>query len=206
MLTLSVPPAVTAATGVDALSHAIESYTNSVSDVPTDLASLEAIRLIAKSLPAAVADGKNLKAREGMCMACVLIGLAYRNTRLGALHAITGPFCGYYEVAHGVANAILLPHVMRFNAPGNFEKFANVAVALGASPKGRTTRELAYLAADLVADMLVDVNLPSDFKAMNLDKSKLPTIAKEAAKSANMNINPRAGSEKDLLAICEMTF
>ena len=206
LLTVSVPPAVTAATGVDALSHAIESYTNSVSDIPMDLASLEAVRLIGKALPAAVAKGNNLKAREDMCMACVLIGLAYRNTRLGILHAITGPFCGYYEVAHGVANAILLPHVMRYNAPGNFEKFANIALALGAPAEGYTQRELAFMSADLVADLLEDVSLPADFKAMNLDAGKLPDVCKEAVKSANLLINPRAATEKDLLAICEMTF
>jgi alcohol dehydrogenase len=205
-LTVSVPPAVTAATGVDALSHAIESYTNTISGVPTDLASLEAIRLIAKSLPAAVANGKNLKAREDMCLSCVLIGLAYRNTRLGVLHAITGPFCGYYEVAHGVANAILLPHVMRYNARGNYEKFANVAIALGASVEGLTQRELALSSAGLVEKLLEDVGLPADFKAMNLDADKLPAIAREAAKSANLAINPRAAAEKDLLAICEKAF
>jgi alcohol dehydrogenase class IV len=170
------------------------------------MASLEAIRLIAKSLPAAVANGKNLKAREDMCLSCVLIGLAYRNTRLGVLHAITGPFCGYYEVAHGVANAILLPRVMRYNARGNYEKFANVAIAMGASAEGLTQRELALLSADLVEKLLEDVCLPPDFKAMNLDANKLPAIAKEAAKSANLAINPRAAAEKDLLAICEMAF
>jgi len=206
LLTVSVPPGVTAATGVDALSHAIESYTNTASDLPMDLASLEAIRLIGESLPAAVANGKNLKAREDMCMACVLIGLAYRNTRLGILHAITGPFCGYFDVAHGVANAILLPHVMRYNAPGNFEKFANIAVALGAPVEGYTQRELAFMAADLVADLLVDVSLPADFKAMGLDAGKLQDIAREAAKSANLLINPRSATERDLLTICEMTF
>ena len=206
LLTLSVPAAVTAATGVDALSHAIESYTNTVSDIPTDLASLEAIRLIGQSLPAAVANGKNLKAREDMCMACVLIGLAYRNTRLGVLHAITGPFCGYYEVAHGVANAIILPHVMRYNAPGNFAKFAEVAKALGVAAEGLSERELALKAADAVRDLLEDVNLPADFKGMKLDESKLPAIAEEAAKSGNLAINPRAAKVQDLLDICKKTF
>jgi alcohol dehydrogenase len=206
LLTLSVPPYVTAATGMDALSHAIESYTNTVSGVPTDLASLEAVRLIGRALPAAVANGKNLKAREDMCLACVLIGLAYRNTRLGALHAITGPFCGYYDVAHGVANAILLPHVMRFNARGNVEKFADIAKALGIPEKGRTLRELALLSADAVAWMLEDVGLPADFKAMALDAGMLPAIAKEAAKSANIAINPRTATEEDLLAICMKAF
>ena len=206
LLTVSVPAAVTAATGMDALSHAIESYTNTVSDLPHDLASLEAIRLIGKALPAAVANGKNLKAREDMCMACLLIGLAYRNTRLGALHAIVGPFCGYYEVTHGVACAILLPHVMRYNAPGNYEKYANIAKALGVPDDGYSQRELALLSADLTADLLEDVGLPADFKAMNLDRGLLPTVANEAAKSANMAINPRSATEKDLLAICELTF
>ena len=206
LLTLTVPPAVTAATGMDALSHAIESYTNTVSDIPTDLASLEAIRLIGRNLPAAVANGKNIKARENMCMACVLVGLAYRNTRLGILHAITGPFCGHYEVAHGVANAILLPHVMRYNALGNYEKFAAVAKALGVSGKGLTEREMALKAADAVADLLKDVELPADFKAMNLDANKLPAITKEAVRSANLAVNPRVAGEKDLLAICQKTF
>jgi 1,3-propanediol dehydrogenase len=191
---------------MDALSHAVESYTNTASWLPTDMASMEAIRLIGRALPAAVANGGNLKAREDMCMACVLIGLAYRNTRLGMLHAITGPFCGYYDVAHGVANAILLPHVMRFNAPGCYEKFADIAMALGAPNGARTRRELAMLSADLAAELLEDVGLPSDFRGMGLDAGLLPTVAREAAKSANMAINPRATTEKDLLAICEKMF
>jgi len=141
-----------------------------------------------------------------MCLACVLIGLAYRNTRLGVLHAITGPFCGYYDVAHGVANAILLPHVMRFNAVGNYEKFASIAKALGASGEGYTQRELALLAADLTAGLLEDVGIAPDFKGMQLDAGKLPAIVKEAAKSANLAINPRVATEKDLLAICEKAF
>ena len=139
-------------------------------------------------------------------MSCVLIGLAYRNTRLGALHAITGPFCGYYEVAHGVANAILLPHVMRYNAPGNYEKFANIARALGVPDEGYSTRELALMAADAVSDLLEDTGLPADFKAMNLDRALLETVAKEAAKSANIAINPCNATEQDLLTICELTF
>ena len=206
LLTRTVPPSVTAATGMDALSHAIESYTNTVSATPTDLASLEAIRLIGRALPAAVANGNNLKAREDMCLACVLIGLAYRNTRLGILHAITGPFCAYYEVAHGIANAILLPHVMRFNAPGDFGKFAQIALALGAPDTGNAQRELALLSADLVSTLLADVGLPIDFSAMELDADKLPQIAQEAAKSANLAINPRAATAEDLQAICLKTM
>ncbi len=205
-LTISLPAKVTAATGIDALSHAIESYTNTVSATPMDLASLEAVRLIGKSLPAAVANGKNIGAREDMCMACVLIGLAYRNTRLGILHAVTGPFCGHYEIAHGIANAILLPHVMRYNAPGNYKKFADVAKALGVVDSGLNERQLAMKAADAVEELLTAVNIPLNFKSMNLDESRLPAICEDAAKSGNLAINPRTAVAADLLEICKKAF
>jgi alcohol dehydrogenase class IV len=206
LLTLSMPAYVTAATGMDALSHAIESYTNTITKDPTEITALEAIRMIGANLPAAVANGRNMEARERMCMACVLTGIAYRNTRLGILHAITGPFCGYYEVAHGVANSVLLPHVMRFNMHGNYKKFAAIAEALGVSAKDKNVRQLAEAAAGAVQNLLVDVGLPETFDAMNLNKSLLPKIAEEAAKSGNMAINPRIATAEDLLAICEKAF
>jgi alcohol dehydrogenase class IV len=206
LLTLSMPAHVTAATGMDALSHAIESYTNTITKDPTEITALEAIRMIGANLPAAVANGRNIEARERMCMACVLTGIAYRNTRLGILHAITGPFCGYYEVAHGVANSVLLPHVMRFNMHGNYKKFAAIAEALGVSGKDKSVRQLAEAAADAVQGLLVDVGLPETFEAMNLDKNLLPKIAEEAVKSGNMAINPRSAKAEDLLAICEKAF
>jgi alcohol dehydrogenase class IV len=206
LLTLSMPAHVTASTGMDALSHAIESYTNTITKEPTEVTALEAIRIIGANLPAAVANGKNLDARERMCMACVLIGIAYRNTRLGILHAITGPFCGYYEVAHGVANSVLLPHVMRFNMHGNYKKFADIAEALGVSTYNKNTRQLAESAADAVQRLLLDVGLPETFKGMNLDRSLLPQIAEEGVKSGNITINPRSAKAEDLAAICEKAF
>jgi alcohol dehydrogenase class IV len=206
LLTVSMPAHVTASTGMDALSHAIESYTNTVSTEITDAMSLEAIRIIGSNLRSAVANGKNIKARERMTMACVLIGMAYRNTRLGILHAITGPFCGYYEVPHGVANAVLLPHVMSFNIPGNMEKFAKIAAALGVNIENMSTRQAAQSSIEAVQDLLVDVGLPLTFKDMKLDRGLLPQIAAEAEKSGNLAINPRKSTKEDLLAICEKAF
>jgi alcohol dehydrogenase class IV len=206
LLTVSVPAHVTAATGVDALSHAIESYTNTATSVPMELTALEAIRLIGENLRSAVANGNNIKAREQMSMACVLIGLAYRNTRLGILHAITGPFCGYYDISHGVANAVLLPHVMRFNMLGNYEKFAKIARALGVSGENLNARQLALSSADAVQELLTDVGLPADFKSMELNRALLPEIAEKAMKSGNLAINPRQATKEDLQSICEKVF
>ncbi|MCX5819823.1 MAG: iron-containing alcohol dehydrogenase [Deltaproteobacteria bacterium] len=206
LLTLSMPAHVTAATGMDALTHAIESYTNTITAEPTELMALEAISMIGKYLRGAVANGNNIQARERMSMACVLTGIAFRNTRLGALHAITGPFCGYYEVAHGVANAVILPHVMKFNMLGDLEKFAKIAQALGMKTENMSCREAALSSIDAVQNLLADVGLPATFKDMNLDKGLLPQIAAEAAKSANLTINPRKATKEDLLSICQAAF
>jgi alcohol dehydrogenase class IV len=202
LLTLSMPPQVTASTGMDALTHAIESYTNTITAEPTELLALEAIRIIGENLRGAVANGSNVRARERMSMACVLVGIAFRNTRLGLLHAITGPFCGYYEIPHGVANAVILPHVMRFNMPGNIEKFARIAQALGVRTEDMRRREAALNSIGAVQDLLADVGLPETFKEMKLDESLIPQIAAEAAKSGNLAINPRKATKEDLMAVC----
>ena len=206
LLTLSMPAHVTAATGMDALTHAIESYTNTITAEPTELMALEAINMIGKYLRGAVANGNNIHARERMSMACVLTGVAFRNTRLGVLHAITGPFCGYYEVAHGVANAVILPHVMKFNMLGNLEKFANIAQALGIKTENMSCREAALSSIEAVQNLLSDVGLPATFNEMKLDKSLLPQIAAEASKSPNLTINPRKATKEDLLSICQAAF
>jgi len=203
LLTASMPAHVTASTGMDALSHAIESYTNTVSGELTDSLSLQAIKLIGDNLRSAAANGDNIEARERMTMACVLIGMTYRNTRLGVLHAITGPFCGYYDIPHGVANAILLPHVMRFNALGNLEKFVRITEALGVQKKGMSRRDAAFRSADLVQEFLGDLGLPESFRDMKLDTSLLPRIASEALKSGNISVNPRKVTDEDILSICE---
>jgi len=202
LLTVSMPAHVTASTGMDALTHAVESYTNTATAEPTELMALEAIRIIGENLRGAVANGGNVQARERMSMACVLAGIAFRNTRLGILHAITGPFCGYYEVPHGVANAVILPHVMRFNMLGNLEKFAKVAQALGVKTENMSCREAALSSIGAVRDLLSDVGLPETFRDMKLDQGLIPQIAAEAVKSGNLAVNPRKATKEDLIAIC----
>jgi alcohol dehydrogenase class IV len=206
LLTVSMPAHVTAATGMDALTHAIESYTNIVTKEPTETMALEAIKLIGSNLRTAVANGNNTQAREGMMMACLLTGLAFRNTRLGAVHAITGPFCGYYEIEHGIANAVILPYVMKFNLSGCMEKYANIAAALGLNTDNMSKRQAALSAIDAVQELHADVGLPASFKDLKLDGNVLPQIVEEAAKSGNLAINPRQATKGDLLVILKQVL
>ncbi len=203
LLTVSMPAHVTAATGMDALTHAIESYTNIVTREPSDTMTLEAIKLIGSNLRTAVANGKNIQARERMMMACFLTGIAFRNTRLGAVHAISGPFCGYYEIEHGIANAVILPYIMAFNLSGCLEKYANIAAALGVNTENMSKRQAALSAIHAVQELNADVGLPVSFKHLKLDENVLPQIAEIAVNTGNAVINPRKVTKDDLLAICK---
>jgi alcohol dehydrogenase class IV len=206
LLTITMPPHITASTGMDALSHAIESYTNTFTEAPTEVLALEAIRKIGAHLCHAVANGNNLEARDNMLMGSLLAGLAFRNTRTGLLHAITGPFCGYYEVPHGVANSVLLPYVMDYNLKGNFDKFANIASVLGFATAGFSRREAAQASVRAIRQLLVDVGLPTSFKGIHLDQKFIPEIASKSMKSGNISINPRTPKVEDIIAICEKSF
>jgi alcohol dehydrogenase class IV len=206
LFTITMPPHITASTGMDALTHAIESYTNTATDTPTEVLALEAIRKIGKHICHAVANGNNLKARENMLMGSLLAGLSFLNTRLGVLHAITGPFCGYYEIPHGVANSVLLPYVMEYNLKGNLDKFANIASALGVSTVGLSRREAAQCAVSAVRQLLTDIDLPSSFKNMGLDEKLIPEISSKAMKSGNIRINPRCPKVEDIIDICKKSF
>jgi alcohol dehydrogenase class IV len=206
LLTVTMPPNITASTGMDALSHAIESYTNTYTKAPTEVLALEAIRRIGEHLCHAVANGSNLEARDNILMGSLLAGIAFRNTRLGLLHAITGPFCGYYEVPHGVANSVLLPYVMEYNIKGNFDKFANIASALGALTERLSRREAAQASVTAIRQLLADVGLPGSFKEMNLNPEFIPEIASQAMKSGNIAINARTPIVEDLIDICKKSF
>lgn len=206
LLTLTMPPHITASTGMDALSHAIESYTNTYTKEPTEVLALEAIRKIGANLCHAVANGNNLEARDNMLMGSSLAGIAFRNTRLGLLHAITGPFCGYYEVPHGVANSVLLPYVMEYNLKGNFDKFANIASSLEFPTKKLSKREAAQASVKGIYQLLADTGLPASFKEMNLDQKFIPEIAAKAMKSGNIAVNPRTPNVEDIINICEKSF
>ena len=130
-LTLTLPPQPTAATGIDALCHAIESYTSVNASPMSEMMSLEAIRLISDNLRTAVHDGANIEAREAMLLGSLYAGLGLANAGVTAVHSLSYPLGGKYGISHGLANTIMLPPVMNFNLPGNLEKFVDIAELMG---------------------------------------------------------------------------
>jgi alcohol dehydrogenase len=156
LLTLSLPPHPTATTGLDALCHAIESYTSVNASPMSEMVSMEAIILIAENLRTCVHDGKNLDAREKMLLGSLYAGLGLANAGVTAVHSLSYPLGGKYGVAHGLANTLLLPHVMAYNLPGALEKFAQIAEAMGQVTEGLSIRDAAELAVEAVDALIED--------------------------------------------------
>ncbi|RLC97815.1 MAG: hypothetical protein DRI65_18970, partial [Chloroflexota bacterium] len=159
-LTLTLPAGPTRDSGLDALTHAIESYISVNSWQATDALTLKAIELIGTHLRTAVHNGSNIEARDGMLLASLMAGMGFHNTKLCLVHAITGPLGGMYNVPHGGSNAIVLPHAMKFLLPGAIEKFAVIAQALGENISGLSLREAAEKAVFAVETLAKDTGLP----------------------------------------------
>ena len=159
--TLSLPRSLTAACGVDALTHAIEAYTARVAQPITDALALHAMELIAQNLEAAFDDGQRLAAREAMMQASTIAGMAFIHSNVGAVHALAETIGAWYDTPHGVANALFLPHVMRFNCEAAPARYAQIALRLGISPDGKTQAELARAGADWVSELNRRLNIPT---------------------------------------------
>ncbi|HYF93054.1 MAG TPA: iron-containing alcohol dehydrogenase [Symbiobacteriaceae bacterium] len=181
VLTLSVPPGVTADTGVDALIHAIEAYTASQGASPvSDALALEAIRLVGRHLRPAFADGRNLEARTGMAYAATIAGIAFTAAGLGAIHAMAYSFAEEHHATHGRSNAVLAPHVMAFNLPANFEKFARIAAELGEPVEGCSPSVAAGKAVSAVRQLLADLNISDRLRDYGVLESVLDNLAIQA--------------------------
>lgn len=206
-LTLTVPPHVTAATGMDALVHAVESYTAIHADELTDGIALQAIKLISRSLRKVVYNGKDLKAREDMAMGSLLAGISLANAGVGAVHALAYPLGGKYKVPHGVANSLLLPFVMKYNVVANLEKFAEVAKAMGENVEGLSLREAADTAVLSLTQLSKDVGIPESLKGVGVTPSDIPQLAEEASKIDRLlNNNPRWLTVKEIQKIYEDAY
>ena len=201
-LTLTVPPAVTAATGMDALVHAVESYTAQRADELTDGIALQAIKLISRSLRTAVHSGKNIKAREDMAMGSLLAGISLGNAGVGAVHALAYPLGGKFKVPHGVANSLLLPYVMKYNVVANLEKFAEVAKAMGENVEGLSPREAAEKAVTAMAKLAEDIGIPSSIRDVGVTEEDIALLTEEASKIDRLlGNNPRTLTPKNIEAI-----
>jgi alcohol dehydrogenase class IV len=203
-MTVSMPPKITAATGVDALVHAIESYTSLASFHYSEVLALDSMRIISQQLRPAYFNGHNLEAREGMLLASLQAALAFNNTRLGNAHAISHPLSAFFGIAHGVANAILLPVIMEFNLHACPERFAHIAEALDPTVQGNTL-EKAKKSVDLVRQLIADVELPTRIGQLQIDEAKyeqaIAEMASDAMKSGNIAVNPRKTSLEDVVRL-----
>jgi alcohol dehydrogenase len=207
LLTVTAPPGVTASTGMDALTHAIETYVSKNSQPLTMPLALEAIRKIGKYLRRAVANGSDLEARRHMANASMMAGLAFANGQLGAVHAIAMAMGGQYNVAHGVANALMLPYVMEFNEMAATAKFTEIAQALGEPIDGLSERDAAHLATEAVHQLVYDLALPSTLPDVKIPVEGIPTLADESFSNQRLlKNNPRATTVKDIVLILEHAF
>jgi alcohol dehydrogenase len=202
MLTLTLPPVSTASTGIDALCHAIESFTSINASPMSEMFSLEAIQLISANLRTCVHDGSNLEAREKMLLGSLYAGLGLANAGVGAVHSLSYPLGGKYGVSHGLANTVMLPHVMYFNLPGALDKFAIIAEAMGENVDDMPIREAAYFAVEAVQSLIEDCGIYTTLEDLNIPEEDFPEIAKVAMTVTRpLENNPRKVTIEDAIEI-----
>jgi alcohol dehydrogenase class IV len=192
-----LPGPVVASTGMDALCHALESYTNLNTNPISDGLDLHAISMIGKWLRPAVANG-NLEAMSNMVLASTIAGMGFANTRVTIVHAMSHPVSGFYGVPHGVANAVLLPYVMEFNLIGNAARFADIARALGEDTAGLTAMEAARLSVSAVRELSWDVGIPETFEDYGVTEEHLEAMIEDTFKSGNVPLNPVRVTRQDV--------
>ncbi len=197
-MTRTMPPALTAATGMDALTHAIEAFTAKAAEPLADAAALYAIELIAVYLKSAVADGDNLEARAGMLLGSVLAGIAFSHSDVAAVHCVAEALGGKYDAAHGVCNAVVLPAVMEYNMEYCKEQYARIAVAMGLTYDN--IDEGARQAVMAVQQLAADVHLP-EFGALGVQENDLEELAVNSFKNGSNIDNPRPMTKDDYLSL-----
>jgi len=182
-------PELMAATGMDALTHALEAYVSSLSWPMTDPHAIHALELISEHLVAAVKH-RHIEALEGMSIACLEAGIAFSNAILGAVHALAHPLGGLYDVHHGVANVVLLPAVIRKNLEYSQEKYARVASAMGVRTKGMSTADAALCLLEQIEKLIVELELPSKLSSLGVNPEDFPRMAALAQQDICMLTNP----------------
>ncbi|MBA8862468.1 alcohol dehydrogenase [Ochrobactrum anthropi] len=202
-LTLSLPSAITATTGMDALTHALESYVNTATQPISEAMSEQAMVLIAKSLRTAVNDGSNLEARGDMLLASTIAAMAFNNTRLGVVHAFAMPLGAKFGIPHGLVNAIMLPEVMRFNHLSNAKKFARIAEIFGEDISGLSAEQAALLSVDAISKLRADVGISAKLSNFGVTPERLDEVVEEALQSGNVPVNPRQPTHDDMRALLQ---
>jgi alcohol dehydrogenase class IV len=223
LLTLSCPPKVTADSGIDALTHAIEAFTavdNEEFPLPPgersvyqgrhamgDMLAEKAIHLIGRHLRRAVADGKDVEAREGMALGATLAGMAFSNVGVAAVHALEYPVGGAVHCSHGAGNGLLLPYVMRFNLRARVSRFARLAELLGASTVGMSEESAAEKAIEMVTQLRNEIGIPQRLRDIGVKQNQLRQFAEKAGGIRRiLRVNPREATINDLEKILQEAF
>ena len=200
-LSLAVPASMGAATGVDALTHAIESYVSLMATPISEGIAITAIELIGDNLRRACANDYETEATEAMLMASMLAGIAFSQTRLGNVHAMSHAVGGHFGTHHGLANAILLPYVMEYNLSSRIEKFAAVANALGEDTDDLNPHDAAWLAIEQVRQLNDDLGIPHKLGEVGVRANAIKSMARGAMASGNVAVNPRKTGLDDFEAL-----
>lgn len=211
---MSMPKGLTASTGMDALTHAIEGYITPGANPISDLLCWNSIKFIADNLRDAVNDGSNAKAREFMAYGSYVAGMAFSNVGLGIVHSMAHPLGARYDVPHGVANALLLPYVMEYNKPAALKKFGDIARAMGVDVKGMSDDEAATAAIEAVKKLAADINIPKTIKELKkkgtdevlIKREDLAMLAKDAFIDPCTGGNPRKTSEEEILGLYNIAY
>ncbi len=205
-LMVGMPPSLTAATGMDALTHAIEAYVSTDANPLTDAAALMAITMITQYLPKAVANGVYMKARDKMAYGQYLAGIAFNNASLGYVHAMAHQLGGFYNLPHGVCNAILLPHVEEFNLIGNANRFRDIAKAMGENIDGLSTMDAARKAIAAIRQISEQVGIPKNLRELGVKEEDFPIMAENAMKDVCQLTNPRKATKEQVIGIFKAAY
>ena len=200
-LMVAMPKFLTAATGMDALTHAVEAYVSTIATPVTDASAIKAIELIAQNLEAAVANGEDRDARDAMQYAEYLAGMAFSNASLGYVHSMAHQLGGVYDLAHGLCNAILLPEVSRFNAVEKTARFADIARAMGVDTTGLGDIEAAEAGIKAIEALSANVGTAQKLAELGVKEEKLEFMAINALNDACSLTNPRKASTEEIIAI-----
>lgn len=206
VLMLKMPKALTAATGMDALTHAIEGYSSTGATDFTDLFNLEAIKVVTASLRTAVAEGDNLDARDQMAYGQFITGMGFSNGGLGIVHSMAHQLGGFYDLPHGVANAVLLPHVLSFNADALGDRLVDVAGAMGLDTSRREPKEINIMVIDAIKKLSKDVGIPAGLGELGVKEKDFATLADLALKDACTPGNPKCPTKEEVIAIYKAAF
>lgn len=205
-LMVGMPESLTAATGMDALTHAIEAYVSTGANPLTDCAALKAIAMIAEYLPRAFANGEDIDARDKMAYAQYLAGVAFNNASLGYVHSMAHQLGGVYDLPHGVCNAILLPYVCEFNIVGNMERFGDIAAALGENIDGLSPNDAAAKAIVAIKRLCYQLDIPANLQELGVKVEDFGVMADNAKLDACQLTNPRKATREQVIAIYQRAY